>query len=785
MIQLLLAAMLALSVRAEGKVRQAGERQPVEDARVVIVPEPATRGTGTVPLRDHLQVGAPPKWTRMTTTDEDGSFSVEDVPQQRVRIVVLAEGYERSETTVDLSAPSKRPLRLYIKPSVDNQYRTVVESEGEQEEEPGRVSTRKLSREEIATLPGTQGDPLRALQNFPGVARTPGGLGLLILRGAAPNQSRVFFGEHPLPRAFHALAISSVVPADVIEELHFLPGNAPARYGDITGGAIVIDPRRPRRDGFHGHGEIDLLAAGALVQGPVGKGAFLLAAQRGYVDAVLQGVEAADPTQAFLLPRFYDYQAMFEYPVGNGASVGLRALGAGDRLLTRALVSLGERQVAFELSSQFHRFDLLYRKRRGPWQGVLTPSFRLERSRLDQPGVGEAIRTDTIVSWRAEASRRLSRRARIVIGTDGEVDPFTVTATAQAAPFVAGPGAAPANRTTTSDVQSQIGTYLMGDIRRGPVSLWPGLRVAGFTLGSDVEAAIDPRFALRWQIADRWAFRAGVGLFTQSTVTQFGRNAGVTDEITSSIAGRVVLPAGIQALEPRAGFAPARDQVVLSRALQGSGGVVFEPTPDWGLELGGYVRVRDNGSAITPDEPVPDIGTWTYFLDYGMETLIRRRLTKRFYGWLAYTLGRSRLHFIDALGGSTEPRSGVLDQRHILAIIASYELPRRWRVGGRFRVVSGTPYTPVAGGAVVPGSQFAIPVFGPTNSARFPVFHQLDLRVDKRWILKHATLSAYVDVQNVYNRVNVEAYVYDYYYRQQINAIGLPIFPSLGFRVDF
>ena len=100
-------------------------------------------------------------------------------------------------------------------------------------------------------------------------------------------------------------------------------------------------------------------------------------------------------------------------------------------------------------------------------------------------------------------------------------------------------------------------------------------------------------------------------------------------------------------------------------------------------------------------------------------------------------------------------------------------------------MVSGTPYTPVIGAAVVPGSQFAIPVFGPANSERFPVFHQLDLRVDKRWVLHRVTIAAYVDVQNVYNRVNVEAYIYDYYYRERINAIGLPIFPSLGFRIDF
>ena len=41
-----------------------------------------------------------------------------------------------------------------------------------------------LTRAELTTVPGTIGDPLRVVQNMPGVARAPFGLGLLIVRGA-------------------------------------------------------------------------------------------------------------------------------------------------------------------------------------------------------------------------------------------------------------------------------------------------------------------------------------------------------------------------------------------------------------------------------------------------------------------------------------------------------------------------------------------------------------------------------------------------------------------------
>ena len=98
-------------------------------------------------------------------------------------------------------------------------------------------------------------------------------------------------------------------------------------------------------------------------------------------------------------------------------------------------------------------------------------------------------------------------------------------------------------------------------------------------------------------------------------------------------------------------------------------------------------------------------------------------------------------------------------------------------------VVSGLPYTPVVGSVALPGG--FQPIFGLRNAARLPLSHQLDLRVDKRWIRDRATVSAYVDVQNVYNRVNPELVLYAADFRSEAGYVGLPIFPSLGVRVDW
>ena len=77
------------------------------------------------------------------------------------------------------------------------------------------------------------------------------------------------------------------------------------------------------------------------------------------------------------------------------------------------------------------------------------------------------------------------------------------------------------------------------------------------------------------------------------------------------------------------------------------------------------------------------------------------------------------------------------------------------------------------------------PIQGEPNSVRLPLFHQLDLRIDKRWQFAYWRLSTYLDVQNAYNHMAVEGYSYNYNYSQRVRNTGVPILPSLGVRGEF
>lgn len=79
------------------------------------------------------------------------------------------------------------------------------------------------------------------------------------------------------------------------------------------------------------------------------------------------------------------------------------------------------------------------------------------------------------------------------------------------------------------------------------------------------------------------------------------------------------------------------------------------------------------------------------------------------------------------------------------------------------------------------GAYTPIP-FGSAASERLPLFHQLDMRLDKRWQFKSWQFSLYLDVQNVYNNANTEGIQYNFNFTSRQFVSGLPILPSFGLR---
>ena len=114
-------------------------------------------------------------------------------------------------------------------------------------------------------------------------------------------------------------------------------------------------------------------------------------------------------------------------------------------------------------------------------------------------------------------------------------------------------------------------------------------------------------------------------------------------------------------------------------------------------------------------------------------------------------------------------------------LVGQIILPYGFEVGARFRLVSGNPFTPAENGSTfvdgdADGYRNDLSAV-PRNSGRMPAFHQLDVRIDKTWTFDWWKLTAYLEVLNVYNQRNVEAFQYDYRSVEKTPVSLLPLLP--------
>ncbi|HVH98963.1 MAG TPA: carboxypeptidase-like regulatory domain-containing protein [Enhygromyxa sp.] len=151
------------TVSLSGQLREAGgSRAPISGATVMIVDAPADVRPGK-PAREPLDPEAV-AWVLQTETDEEGRFTIDEVPLGKIRVVIVAGGYERFEQWAEARAEGAS-LELFVQPEQSGAYRTEVEVERERTTEPTHV----IDGQQARHYAGGGDDPVLVALNLPGV----------------------------------------------------------------------------------------------------------------------------------------------------------------------------------------------------------------------------------------------------------------------------------------------------------------------------------------------------------------------------------------------------------------------------------------------------------------------------------------------------------------------------------------------------------------------------------------------------------------------------------------
>lgn len=717
---------------------------------------------------------------REVYTDAEGQFVVGDLTAGEYSVSAESQGFQPL-TVSELIVAGEATSVVYRLAEVSDGVEVVVLGE----RLPREVTRRTLERREITKVPGTGGDALRAIQSLPGVARPPALAGLLIVRGSSPQDTNYFFDGALVPIVYHFGGLSSVVPTEMLDRLDFYPGNFSARFGRVTGGVIDVGLRSPNtscngpygaklpegkdsKDCFHGLAQVDLIDGRVLLQGPLGKDwSFAVGGRRSWVDAWLKPVLESAGAGVTTAPVYYDYQAFVEYRPNKRQKLRFQFYGSSDALQvlinnpSAQEVSIGG---SLQFSTAFYRAQVVY-------QHQLTRDVELNTSVAfgrDMLGFGVGpLKFDLDnqpITLRTEFGWNVMKGVKVNTGLDMLAGPYDVFARAPLAQQDSRVGQGLTNQVNVETQESgevfRPGWYAEAEVQpHERLLLVPGLRIdyARDTSYADIGPRITGRYLLNGAPSDvdvdgnrarKTALKAGLGYFYKPPEFQQ----------TNAVFGTPNLQS--------------------NRALHASVGVEQELSDHVEVTAEGYLKELDRQVVPRFAGGYTNLGVGRVI---GAEFLLKYKPDARFFGWVAYTISKSTRR--DAL--DEEEYRFQFDQTHNLIMLGSYRLGDGWEVGARFRLVSGSMTTPIIAGVYNnPGGSYdSIP--GAKNSQRLPLFHQLDVRLERAWQFTDWRLLAYLDVWNAYNNAAVESFQYNFDFSSRAPATGLPVLPSLGLRGEF
>jgi TonB family protein len=738
-----------LPVNLEGTVVEMGTRQTLPDIAVQV-----QNPDGTVFAE--------------TTSDQDGRYQFSGVPLGEARVRAFYPGYQDADVTVEVTEGEVTDLRVWIK---NLSYRDdEVVGFYEQQRAP-EVTRRTLTVEEVRRVPGTFGDPVRVIQSLPGAARGPFGSGALIVRGANPEDSRVYVDGVEVPLVYHLGGIVSVINADLIEAVDYMPGGYRPRYGRGMGGVIDIRTETEFPERHAVSWSTDIIDSGGLYSGRVGKDdnvGISVGARRSYIDAVLAPL--SEQIGQSLLPRWYDYQlkvAPLDFAAGD-FSVFL--FGFRDKLIFSAPEDAAfttNRNVDNSFSAQYGTHRAVVK-----WDAPINDRLQI---RTTAAGGWDQVEFDLsddlrfsqgapVFTLRAELPWQAHPKLVIRPGVDAFSNLYDVTVTL---PFSADQLASldPLSENETSSFTFDgwgfsPDPYL--DMELSPLAdpekllVTAGVRWSTLRLDNFFASALDPRMIVRWQPFEGGTLKAGTGLYHQPPLGQdlgLGEDnirIGFEEAWSSEIGWEQQFSPGLKA-----------DLTLFNRSMRDL--IVANPAFE--------------GDSSQPGSINAGLGRVN-----GMEVMVRRAPIDNLFGWVSYTLSKSER--------KNDPDQDAwvpfdFDQTHILVIVAGYRLPFDIGVSTRLQYVTGNPYTPLSGGIYdLDQDSYISYSAGSPNSLRQPDYFAIDGRIDKLFSFKRWQLELYCDLLNVVKGENPEDIQYNYDYTESAWVTGLPFVPSPGFNAQ-
>jgi hypothetical protein len=673
--------------------------------------------------------------TFRATTDRAGRFRIPAVPPGDYLVNVSTVGYHLVKKAFHLDAGQTQDFEVILSPETYRQTdRVDVQAspfEPARQDSPSALVLGGNDAKNLASV--LADDPLRAVQNLPGVSSNNDFDARFSLRGADFDRIGLYLDQVLLHAPFHMLqgqqvsGSATAFNGDMVEELELHDGAFPVRYQDRSAGILDVHTRDGNRHDVNFRIAASASNAGVMAEGPWGekkRGSWLVGARKSYLQYIF---ERTFPDSSYIF-GFEDAQGRLSYdltPKNHITLYLLESFSSLDRhqnlssLGINSLVTAGYHYTFGNLGWRTSPTQKLLIQNHAAWMREKYDNHNQSRAPLAGGFYGEWV-------WNTDATWMWSQQTPLDAGfsfrrlrSSGFNDQYQ----------------------TNSPLPRLLDRSDGTAAREGGYAQQSWLPLGGmlhFTFGArwdrhslDRVTAVSPQASAAIALPGGTRIQLGFGEYVQYPELTV---------LTSILGSRALLPMRskqvIAAVEQRLSTRLRLRAEYYDRMDRD---MIFQPLYD----------TRLVGTRIVPGAASPVYLNSLRGYSRGFEFFVQRASANGFTGWASYAFGRTENR--DGFTGNRFPSD--FDQRHTLNLYGSYRLRPSVNLSMKFSYGSGFP---------IPGyltqSNGLYYLSGVRNQDRMQAYLRTDLRVNKSWTKDRWKLTLFGEVINWSNRTN---YIYD------------------------
>lgn len=699
-------------------------------------------------------------------TADDGSFEFRDVAPGRHQLVASLAGFAPSPPAiVDVSADADARVEIEYSLGVTTDVRAAALPSPAS---PPAVSLggAEMTGLQVASAVGGLDDISRVMQMRPGVAPSQDDRNDLMVRGGGAYETAVRLDGFELPTASHfgwpgaAGGGLSLIPSAAIQRASLETSGFSPAYGERASGVLDLETRTGAKQL---QGRADVTAGGVLglAEGPLpdvggGRGSWFASVRRSILEAVFSRGESR------AVPSYLEGFANLDLPLSKVHKVHVLALGSSDNLdvnwatITNKVMT-GEQRLAMggvRLTS-----DWSPRTQTALSLGWTSNSVLLAETDQNLASFSDHS-LEHFLRVRADVRHTLGQGLAVHAG---------FSARHSAMDFDIHDGSyrnewgivVPAVRATWHDAFTDAAVYANLTWIAGPFQLDLGGRAD--RSGMTTSWYGSPRVRLEYRPGARWRLMASWGEYRQDLADIW---------LGSNPVNRLLDPI---------------------RCRQGTAGVEMEPWRGGHATVEGFAK-RYAGYPIDPSVPSrvlisagsdfesPLVGKLVaaglVHAD-GVDLALTQRLGAAVTAALGYSYWDVREYNLEQKWIRAD-----YDIRHQARVWLTWHGTKRWTASAVWRYASGRPYTPYDVAASIKANAARYDR-ARTNAATYPAYHRLDARVERVFRWGGTTLTAFGEVDNLYDRDNVYVYDWSRALKQGQPILQWGITPVAGARIVF